>query len=404
MVFIDLVKAFDSVPREILFTVLRRFGLPDHFVNIVIRLHTNSKLVMKIGEEEAEIGCNVGVRQGSCEGPILFLFVMQALVETIRWPKGITLPTFHTASNAKLRENPNRTYGVDIFELWATLFADDLALMFETRDSVTDGLKYFQKHALRFGLAIHVGKIVGNNEIKSKTVAMFFPCRSVRANDVDLSNIVLDSDGNFIPIVEKTKYLGTIIHNSLQSEEDVIARVRVASAAFAALRPIFIRRDIDPKVKGRIYMVMCVSILLYGGETWCMSEKLMSRLRNFHHCCVRFMCRVNLRMTRHYHISASVLLRRVGLENIEHYYHSRILRLAGHIVRMPMTRLPRKLLTSWIPKPRPPGHPFNDWHVSVHEALKAKAITTEFNQWSLLAQDRSRWVAMINKKPKEKKT
>ena len=41
--FIDLVKAFDSAPREALFAVLRRIGLPDHFVNIVIRLHKKRK-------------------------------------------------------------------------------------------------------------------------------------------------------------------------------------------------------------------------------------------------------------------------------------------------------------------------------------------------------------------------
>ncbi len=35
--FIDLVKAFDTVPREALFAILHRFGLPDHFVNILIR-------------------------------------------------------------------------------------------------------------------------------------------------------------------------------------------------------------------------------------------------------------------------------------------------------------------------------------------------------------------------------
>ena len=40
--FIDLVKAFDTVPREALFAILRCFGLPDHFVNIVIRLHVNT--------------------------------------------------------------------------------------------------------------------------------------------------------------------------------------------------------------------------------------------------------------------------------------------------------------------------------------------------------------------------
>ena len=33
--FIDLVKALLSVPREALIAIPRRFGLPDHFVNIV---------------------------------------------------------------------------------------------------------------------------------------------------------------------------------------------------------------------------------------------------------------------------------------------------------------------------------------------------------------------------------
>ncbi len=40
--FINFVQALDSVQRDALFAVLRRFGLPDHFVNIIIRLlHEN---------------------------------------------------------------------------------------------------------------------------------------------------------------------------------------------------------------------------------------------------------------------------------------------------------------------------------------------------------------------------
>ena len=46
--FIDLVKAFDTVPRESLFAILRRFGLPDHSVSIVIRLHENALINVKI--------------------------------------------------------------------------------------------------------------------------------------------------------------------------------------------------------------------------------------------------------------------------------------------------------------------------------------------------------------------
>ena len=48
--FVDLVKAFDSVSREALFMILRRFELPDHFVNILIRLHSGSVMKFKMGE------------------------------------------------------------------------------------------------------------------------------------------------------------------------------------------------------------------------------------------------------------------------------------------------------------------------------------------------------------------
>ncbi len=51
--FIDLVKAFDTVPREAVFATLCRFGLPGHFVHIVIRLHEKALINVKIGEEDS---------------------------------------------------------------------------------------------------------------------------------------------------------------------------------------------------------------------------------------------------------------------------------------------------------------------------------------------------------------
>ena len=65
--FVDLVKAFDSVPRAALFKVLRRYGLPDHFINVVIRLHADAAINFKLGDEEMEVKNRIGVRQGACE-------------------------------------------------------------------------------------------------------------------------------------------------------------------------------------------------------------------------------------------------------------------------------------------------------------------------------------------------
>jgi hypothetical protein len=85
-VFIDLVKAFDTVSREALFQILAKFGMPAHFINIVIRLHTNAVIKLKVGDVDVDIPSTIGVRQGSCEGPVLFLFIMQACLESADWP------------------------------------------------------------------------------------------------------------------------------------------------------------------------------------------------------------------------------------------------------------------------------------------------------------------------------
>ena len=47
--FVDLVKAFDTVNRTALWLILRKFGLPEHFINIVIRLHTGANMKFKVG-------------------------------------------------------------------------------------------------------------------------------------------------------------------------------------------------------------------------------------------------------------------------------------------------------------------------------------------------------------------
>ena len=75
-VYVDLVKAFDTVNREALWGVLRRFGMPDHFVNMLIRLYADAVIKVKIGEEDTNFDSSIGLRQGACEGPIIFLFIM----------------------------------------------------------------------------------------------------------------------------------------------------------------------------------------------------------------------------------------------------------------------------------------------------------------------------------------
>jgi len=69
---------------------------PDHYINLVIRLHKDVKVKVKIGDIDYTVDSSIGVRQGSCEGPVLFLFIMQAAMETLVWPEGVEKPQFRT--------------------------------------------------------------------------------------------------------------------------------------------------------------------------------------------------------------------------------------------------------------------------------------------------------------------
>jgi hypothetical protein len=390
--FIDLVKAFDSVNRVVIFAVLRKFGMPDHFINLIMRLYTNAKLKIKIGDVEAEVKSTIGVRQGSIEGPLLFIFIFQAAFETMKWP--VPMPEFFTREQGVTTgERWQRKEGeITAFKLWAALFADDCALLFLTRSDLTVGGNYIFQHLKRFGLHMHVGR--GNTA--SKTEAMYFPAPGTKYEDGDTTDFTIDGTG-FISFTKEFRYLGSIIHYSLTSDADVYARIAAAGKAFGALRTcIFRNKRVSESMKGRVYNALVLSILLYGCESWCMTTKLLASLRTFHRQCVRAMCRVTIRSTIKFHITTTSLLRRVGVQPLHHYYSSRVLRWAGHIARMPMTRMPRCLLTGWVRHPRKKGGQELNWGRTLNKALNWHKLPTTFPEWSKLAQDRALWRSYVN--------
>jgi hypothetical protein len=86
-------------------------------------------------------GSTTGVRHGSIEGPVLFLFTVQAAMETLQWPGGVTRP-----------DNSNRKRDATPFELWDSLFAEDCALIFNSCDDLITGSKYIFSQLCKFGL------------------------------------------------------------------------------------------------------------------------------------------------------------------------------------------------------------------------------------------------------------
>ena len=67
----------------------------------------------------------------------------------------------------------------------------------------------------------------------------------------------------------------------------------------------------------------------------------------------------------------------------------------GHVSRMPFDRLPRRLLSSWLPYERPRGAPEMTFGKTMIKALKTFDIDPK--HWPAMAANRTNWRHMINK-------
>ena len=81
--FVDIVKAFDTVNHDTMLKILERFGAPLKLRSAISRMYRDLKIVMKIGKAEENMGQTVGVRQGDCMDPVLFLLMVIAFLETL---------------------------------------------------------------------------------------------------------------------------------------------------------------------------------------------------------------------------------------------------------------------------------------------------------------------------------
>ena len=138
-----------------------------------------------------------------------------------------------------------------------------------------------------------------------------------------------------------------------------------------------------------VYEVLILAILLYGAESWSVTEAMRRRLRVFHARCVRAMCRVSRKHTWDHRITTAALERRLGLDPIDTYLSRRQLRWLGHVRRMDYERLPRRMLSSWVPHPRPCGAPPMTFGRSIGAALDDFHV--DRRTWHELAADRSAW-------------
>ena len=104
MAFVDLEKAFDRVPREVVWWVLRYLGIDDWIVSVIKAMYEDASTKVRMnGRESRAFNVKVGVHQGSVLSPLLFIIVLEALSREFR--EGLPTCFFHTRQLRSIRRS-----------------------------------------------------------------------------------------------------------------------------------------------------------------------------------------------------------------------------------------------------------------------------------------------------------
>ena len=188
------------------------------------------------------------------------------------------------------------------------------------------------------------------------------------------------------------KYLGFEVSNEVKTDKAMKTRINAAAGAMRDLKSTLCCKNIEIKLRGKLYVSLVLSILLYGSECWSPTKESFNQVIKFHNTCVRSMCGLNTWGTWHQRITSAELNERLGIFCVESYYSTRLLRWAGHVARMPISRLPKKFLTGGITGVGN-GTVRSAWHTNLFRVLAWKGING--NNFLTKAQDKSSWRSLI---------
>ena len=80
--FIDLTKAYDSVDRTLLWTVLARFGVPHNMISVIRQFHNGMRACVRLYDRVCSrwFAVEQGLRQRCVLAPLLFNIFFAAVI------------------------------------------------------------------------------------------------------------------------------------------------------------------------------------------------------------------------------------------------------------------------------------------------------------------------------------
>ena len=380
IVFIDFRKAFDTVDRPMLWKILRIFGCPDHFVELVKQFHEGTIGRVIVGNRESdEIRVNHGTKQGCVLAPTLFTLFLTTVLLQLRQEihEGVFI---HTRADGRLFNIARLKAKTKIRKelIMDLLFADDTALVAHEESHIQEMVDCFSRTAQKIGLQINIGK----------TEVMYQPAPD-RLHPGEPSITI---NGEDLKVVATFKYLGSTVDINNRVDREISCRIQSASSSFGKLeKRLWSRNGIRLETKCKVYKAVVLPALLYSSETYTLYREHIRRLETIQQRHLRRIMKIKWSD----HVSNIEVLKRAKMDSIESVLATNQLRWTGHVLRMGEDRIPRMLLYGELESGRRSA---GGQKLRYKDVIKRhlKGMKINIGNWETMAANRGMWRSSLH--------
>lgn len=361
LAFIDLEKAFDTVPREKVWKGLEERKIHKKIIRKIKDIYeTNINYIIKDNLRSSGFKTEKGLRQGGALSPTMFNVYMDRTIK--KCDKRVN-KMFVGYKNLKRIEIANG------------IFVDDVVLIAGSEKQLQENLNIWNETMKEEGMKMNMNKtkilVIGNPDIGT----------GVKVDDTRIEQ------------VKSFKYLGTMIDRTGRQDAEINERIEKTIRLYYAMNQKFIKKkEITKQTKIKIYNTIYRPVLTYGCESWTLTSNQRSKIQATE---MKYLRGV-VGKTRRDRVRNEQIREELGVQPIMEFIEQRQLSWWGHLQRMNNDRPVKQIYEARLQAKRRRGRPRQTWNGMIGDILQRRG--KPWREAAALARDRQAWRKFIYRK------